>query len=166
MNLDWIKELPSKETPLTKDFFQKLSASILEYAFPIGKTEMFFDNEDHSNYLGFKWERTCIGRVPVGIDSSDTDFNTIGKLGGEKKHTLTVNEIPSHDHEQRLDYGNTVYAQAYNRGEASTGNVVKHSSGTEITYNKPLIYTGNNGGSQPHNNLQPYEVVAFWKRIE
>lgn len=38
------------------------------------------------------------GRVIVGLNSSDTDFNTLGKTGGEKAHTSTINEIPPHNH--------------------------------------------------------------------
>ena len=62
----------------------------LDLVCPIGKIEVFFDDGDHSNYLGFTWERTSIGKVPVGIDNSDTDFDAIGKTGGEKEHTLTT----------------------------------------------------------------------------
>lgn len=38
------------------------------------------------------------GRVPVGYDSGDTDFNANGKTGGAKTHTLTVSQMPSHNH--------------------------------------------------------------------
>ena len=38
------------------------------------------------------------GKVTVGKDSTDTDFNTLGKTGGEKTHTLTVSEMPKHSH--------------------------------------------------------------------
>lgn len=34
------------------------------------------------------------GRVPVGVNSSDTDFNSLGKTGGEKRHKLVTNEMP------------------------------------------------------------------------
>lgn len=38
------------------------------------------------------------GRVPVGYNSSDTDFATVGKMSGEKTHKLTPTEMPSHGH--------------------------------------------------------------------
>ena len=39
-------------------------------------------------------------------------------------------------------------------GSNATGKSVINSNGI-----------GNTGNSQPHNNLQPYQVVAYWKRI-
>ena len=41
------------------------------------------------------------GKVAVGRDSADTDFNALGKTGGAKTHTLTVAEMPSHTHTQQ-----------------------------------------------------------------
>lgn len=38
------------------------------------------------------------GKVPVGLDSSDTDFDALGETGGAKTHTLSSSEIPSHSH--------------------------------------------------------------------
>lgn len=155
-NLDWIKVIPSVETPINKNFFYELQTSILNLAFPIGKTEIFYDNEDHSNYMGFTWERTCTGKVPVGIDSNDTDFNAIGKTGGEKAHVLTIAEMPSHSHNAKnfiinSEEPTTIYFNPSGSSVFQSGN-----------NNSRIGYTG---GNQSHNNLQPYQVVAFWKRI-
>jgi len=86
------------------------------------------------------------GRVPVGLDGGDTDFNEIGKTGGEKTHQLTINEMPSHNHPGIFRYTNQtgVYARLY-----------LGSDGTK------LDNEGKTGGDQPHNNLQPYEVNNF-----
>lgn len=137
-----------------------LSAENLNYNFqevlnlmcPVGKVEIFYDNDDHSNYLGFTWERTSIGKAIVGINSSDTDFNTIGKTGGEKTHTLTINEMPKHNH---TGWWRTVNAN---------GNtyVAGLSDAYDGVANAPV--TSDAGGNQAHNNLQPYQVFAIWKR--
>lgn len=86
------------------------------------------------------------GKVPVGLDSSDTDFNTIGKTGGEKTHQLTINEMPSHNHPGIFRYTNQtgIYSRLY-----------LGSDGTKLNNE------GKAGGDQPHNNLQPYEVNNF-----
>lgn len=57
------------------------------------------ENINPSTYLGFgTWVLWGSGRVPVGVDTSQTEFNTVEKTGGEKSHKLTVSEIPSHTH--------------------------------------------------------------------
>ena len=38
------------------------------------------------------------GRVPVGMDANDTDFDALGETGGAKTHTLTESELPAHGH--------------------------------------------------------------------
>lgn len=120
--------------------------------YPVGKIVMFYDNNDHSDYLGFTWKRCMIGKVPVGVDSSDTDFNLIGKTGGEKTHTLTVQEMPSHAH----------YVDK-RQGRAPTGpyELIGQDGGGTIEQYR-TSFAGNN---QPHNILQPYEVVSYWRRI-
>ena len=137
--------------PLNAENLNYNFQEVLNMLCPVGKVEIFFDNNDHSNYLGFKWERTSIGKVPVGINSNDSDFNTIGKTGGEKTHQLTIAEIPSHNHEQN--------------GSRSSGSSWCGTFSPNLTTGNPSVYTFNTGGDQPHNNLQPYEVMAFWKRI-
>ena len=131
----------SKQDTYSCDFINQL--------FPIGKVEIFFDNDDHSNHLGLKWERTCVGRVPVGIDSADEDFNTIGKTGGDK-------EMQSHSHKLN-NPGLYLYGGSSNRNVGGTAAWY----GTEaVGITTTFTGEGNSG------NLQPYEVMAFWKRVE
>ena len=88
------------------------------------------------------------GRVAVGLDTSDSDFNTIGKTGGEKTHTLTELEMPKHWHKTAIDFG----------GDESLDNYSGYG------YNSTSRYYNNTttaGGDQPHNNLQPYFVTKF-----
>lgn len=124
--------------------------------FPIGRGFIDFTNTDFSNYLGFTWERTLVGMTPVGIDSNDVDFNTIGKTGGAKTHTLTIDEMPKHRHTQ-------ISANSGSSGlTGTTYTGLGWSTGNNESLNTAMQ---NTGGSQPHNNLQPYQVVAYWKRI-
>lgn len=124
---------------------------IKDLMYPIGKIECFFDNDDHSNYLGYSWERCLQGRVPVGIDSNDSDFNTIGSQIGEKQHTLTLEEMPAHTH---------TYKVVGLMGSGNDG--MQNRKDVDATGTKDLQSTG---GNEPHNNIQPSEVVSFWKRI-
>lgn len=64
------------------------------------------------------------GKVPVGVDDSDTDFATVEKTGGEKTHTLTVDELAKHEHSGTSTSTTVV---GYVKGD---GNTVKGDIGT------------------------------------
>lgn len=85
------------------------------------------------------------GKVPVGQDN-ESEFAALGQTGGEKTHTLTIAEMPSHRHGMTMGVVGTP--------ELSTG-----------TYNAVFIKgdysTASTGGDQPHNNLQPYIVLNY-----
>ena len=92
------------------------------------------------------------GSIPVGLNSSDTDFDTLGETGGEKAHTLIVDEMPSHSH----DFKGTAPNRLATTTSTSLGyGIIYNSSATTGVYN---IATG---GDQPHNNLQPYIVLNY-----
>ena len=131
-------------------------ADLYNAIFPVGQIVIKGDNEDYSNWLGFTWERTAVGKVLVGIDSTDTDFNTIGKTGGAKKVTLTKNELPK-EIGQALLYDSNAPTQSSSTDALTTQWTNKFRLGVYNVVNE-------NGGNA-HNNLQPYQVVAYWKRI-
>ena len=131
-------------------------ADLYNAIFPVGQIVIKGDNEDYSNWLGFTWERTAVGKVLVGIDSTDTDFNTIGKTGGAKKVTLTKNELPK-EIGQALLYDSNAPTQSSSTDALTTQWTNKYRSG--------LYNVVNENGGNAHNNLQPYQVVAYWKRI-
>jgi microcystin-dependent protein len=127
-----------------------LNPKLLVEAFPINKVEVFFDDLDHSNFLGFTWERISEGKFPVGYDQNDTDYNQVGKTGGEKEHTLTIDEMPKHRHD--MNYGNVI-------GGDGSGYAYTSTLGFGPA---AMRYSGND---QPHENRPPFIVMAFWKRI-
>ena len=133
------------------DAINLMKIEILKAENPIGHIRMETTDVNPATYLGFgTWVLWGAGKVPVGVDTADTDFSTVEKTGGEKTHTLTINEMPSHTH----DMLNAKLATGY--GDIST------PATTDITYRAPTSATG---GSQPHNNLQPYITCYMWKRV-
>lgn len=137
------------------NFTLKRNNSLVNLLFPIGQIIIKGDNADYSNWLGFSWERTAVGKVLVGLDTTDTDFNAIGKTGGEKKHILTVDEMPSHTH-------GVPQAHPYNGSAEAHYTLVRQSFDKSTAYN---VDTSATGGGEAHNNMPPYQVVAYWKRI-
>ncbi len=97
------------------------------------------------------------GRVATGKDESDINFNILGKTGGEKTHTLTIEEMPSHNH-NFLAGSEETYSIASFIADNSTLKDPPQETGWRKYEN---IYIANKGGSQPHNNLQPFVVTNF-----
>jgi microcystin-dependent protein len=88
------------------------------------------------------------GRVVVGKDAGDGQFDTLGETGGAKTHTLVTGEMPVHTHPQvvtaaiggsgvRTDYDTDAASTAFDQGVSTLGA----------------------GGGGAHNNLQPYIVM-------
>lgn len=90
------------------------------------------------------------GKIPVGLDSTQTEFDVLGETGGEKTHTLTVQEMPSHNH-------NTGVSSA----GSETGYGIDYSYTTEYREYSGADFITNTGGGQAHNNLQPYIVLNY-----
>ena len=72
-----------------------LSGAGTSFQFPIGYIYMSVDPTDPGTVLGYgTWAAFAEGRVLVGVDVTDTDFDTVEETGGEKTHVLTCSEIP------------------------------------------------------------------------
>lgn len=104
------------------------------------------------------------GKVAVGKDESDTDFNELGKTGGEKEHTLTEQELPKLSGEIGVAWHKCFYENAQGivkrRGTLTT----VHELTTGQSGDKDDASTGFKvefGGNQPHNIKQPYVVCNF-----
>lgn len=139
--------------------------------YPVGSIYISTTSTNPGDYLGGKWESYAQGRTLVGTGTSDRTF-TAGQTGGESAHTLSIAEMPSHNHGYYMDVhkervtgmGNSINPSITPENSISPGwgptsaFTIGERNGTfNITYT---------GGSGAHNNLQPYIVTYIWKRIQ
>lgn len=128
--------------------------------YPIGSIYMSIQDTNPSVFFGGTWERIAKGKTLVGVDENDTDFNISSKTGGEKTHTLTIDEIPKHNH--RDFYQVKDGASSPNNGGSYSGRpMVK---GNNASNNTEFWNTADTGGDQPHNNMQPYYTCYIFVR--
>jgi len=139
---------------------------VREELFPVGSIYMSATMSTVSQVqstFGGSWVAWGSGRVPVGVNTSDSSFNTVEKTGGEKTHKLTVAEMPSHHHTYANTSGSRIYDVRYGvNGWGDTGSLGAGFNGGTIDAS---VYGGDTGGDGAHNNLQPYITCYMYKRI-
>ena len=132
------------------------ASAIFLASHPVGSLFETTVSTNPGTLYGGTWAAWGGGRTPVGVNPADTDFKTVEKTGGEKTHTLTVDEITPHSHIE------TVY---WNAGGSGTAHPAAVEAGDPRKYGGLVARTENTGGGQAHNNLQPYITCYIWKRI-
>lgn len=116
-------------------------------AYPVGAIYLSVTNANPASLFGGTWERIG-GRFLLGADST----YAAGSTGGESAHTLTVDEMPRHNHE--IDNLNS-------SGNATPFMTVQAQEKKGYGGNVQTMYAG---GGKAHNNLPPYLAVYMWKR--
>lgn len=129
---------------------ESLSGDAISASWPVGSVYISVNQDNPGPLLGGTWIAFGSGRTLVGFSTTDEEFNAVEKTGGAKTHKLTVQELPKHRHP--MDYRGTSVA-----GYGLVDGSANRSSGRG--------YTDYEGSDQPHNNIQPYITVYFWKRI-
>ena len=107
--------------------------------------------------LGFgTWTAFGSGRMMVGYNASDSDFDALQETGGAKTHTLSTAELPSHTHtiasnnsgsNNNLHHSNNSFV-AVGDGSSSTATVTSNATGS----------------GSAHSILNPYIVAYMWRR--
>lgn len=128
-------------------------------AHPVGSLFETTVSTNPGTLYGGTWAAWGGGRTPVGVNTADTSFNTVEKTGGEKTHTLTIEEMPAHTHDIKMrrhtDYSKVFLSDYYGDPAGGTGFQMDIQMGMYVPYT---------GGGQAHNNLQPYITCYIWKR--
>ena len=109
------------------------------------------------------------GRAPIHVGNG----HTLGEAAGQTSHTVISSELPAHIHEIQKPPGGSVTAKAKTGATSNQTTPEGNYFATNVTETKrfsnrsdaslgngvPTI--GNVGGSQPHNNMQPYLVLNY-----
>jgi phage gp45-like len=140
-----------------KATMSRMKTYILESVYPVGSIFTSTSSTNPGTSLGFgTWEAFGEGRVLVGKASSGT-FATGGATGGAETHTLTISEMPAHDHPR----GTSGFSDDF--GGGGTQGYLGGDQSRDTGVGADLRATTQGGGSA-HNILQPYIVVYMWKR--
>lgn len=163
----------------------------LDSVYPVGSIYISVnDSFNPNNVFPGTWVSFGKGRTLVGVDRSDLEFQSSEETGGEKTHTLTVDELPEHNHNIKVEskelkgsVWNFVGQNAnYGPGNSTSGVFSKGGDGTcfypsstgkatgindgfvlDATHDHTAT-SGNTGSGIAHNNMMPYITVRMWKR--
>lgn len=173
---------------ISSDLQNAIKKVVLDTYFPVGSLYITVGSENPNTTIGGTWVRFGNGKTLVGVDTNDSDFNSVEKTGGSKYlqehyHSVSIytDYQGGHYHDGIYWGGGTpftytgfggsdgtfdlagpgVYRQNYNYGgttHLTTGSVGNHRH--LISGNTGSNGTGNSG------NLQPYITVYMWKRTK
>lgn len=134
-----------------RDELDALEAKI-EGQYPIGMIIELYVSTNPATLFGYgTWAAYGAGRVTVGIDATDADFDTVGETIGEKTHTMTEAELAPHVHAVQM-------RKKTNSQNVDGGAIAVPTTSLE-TYNSEST-----GSGTPFNVVQPSIVVYRWRR--
>lgn len=123
-------------------------AGIMNLIYPIGYVITLGVSTNPGTLLGIGTWTAIAGKVIVGIDGTQTEFDTLNETGGTKTVTLDQTMIPSHVHAGGIAVGTSSPIA----GDGGSW----HASSTN---------TGSTGGGLAHENMPPYIVKYVWERV-
>lgn len=147
--------------------------SLLNHIYPVGSIYMSTSATNPTNFFGGTWVAWGAGRVPVGFNGGDGNFNSSEKTGGSKtiniehNHGLSnaraaVGRADSSLATMSYTSGGNPHNVYFDREFSYYGGI---SGGSKHATDTSLIYGNtNNGGSTAASVLQPYIVCYMWKR--
>ena len=122
-------------------------------AFPVGAVFIAVVSTNPATLLGYgTWSQIAAGRMLIGQDAGDVDFDTAEEIGGSKTVTLTTTELPAHTHTENAPSSASAGALKFA--------IDTNASGTQASG----LSTGSAGSGAAFLVMNPYFVVYCWKR--
>ena len=141
--------------------------------YTIGSLFITTTNTNPGTFIGGTWVSYGSGRTIVGVDVSQTEFNTANKTGGSKffqehAHSLNNFRVAKFDH---VNQGG-IYVSPAQRFFVVGGNLKENIADAGTPEASLQWYsdmdesqiTISNAGEGSSGNLQPYITVYMWKR--
>lgn len=167
--------------------------TILQATYPLGAIYTSVVSTSPATLFGFgTWAAFGTGRMLVGINAGDADYDTVEETGGAKVITLATTDIPAHGHTQDTHnhtqdthnhtqdahqhtltvYQNVAGGAGNIRADTTTANPASPATSSVVATNQAKVATNqakvatnqNTGGGGSHKNVPPYIVVYMWKR--
>lgn len=137
--------------------------SLLDHIFPVNSIYISYSHTSPADLFGGTWTRISNAFL-WATDAS----GTIGQTGGEKTHTLSTSELPSHTHGfQYSTNGGSSYSSA------TVGRDGKYEETDYLAMSNIVdefasyrVRVGPTGSNAAHNNMPPYTQVSVWRRTE
>ena len=137
---------------LTKTEAQSTYAT-LQQVYPVGAIYLSASEINPAILFGFgSWQQI---KDTFLLAAGDT--YAAGSIGGEERHALTINEMPSHTH--------TYLRHQFDRNDTGETGADVYGANNK-TLPQVSATTESTGGSMAHNNMPPYLTVYMWQRIE
>ena len=124
--------------------------TLLNLIYPVGSIYMSMNYTSPASLFGGTWEQLK-NRFLLGC----SDVYSAGATGGSETHTLTIDEIPTHNHNYGVYDESSTTTLEINHMPAYCG--VQNDTG----WGSHTLYSG---GGMGHNNMPPYLAVYMWKR--
>ena len=126
--------------------------------YPVGAIYTSIDSTSPETLFGGTWAQLT-NTFLYASTTADSDVTTAPSGQGEATHTLTGNEMPSHNH-RVMDWTIIVSANG-NSGSTTMGSGKLYHPAKD---DRDVRYSYNSGGGAAHNNMPPYMKVYMWKR--